>query len=162
MAATQPCQAGQSWEWDGVRFDMLSPFGTLGNENDNSCVLRVSSSSGSALLTGDIERFAERQLVERYGAELKTDILVAPHHGSKTSSSAAFLAMVKPVYVLVPVGHLNRYNFPHPDVLRRYRASGAQVLDSAHAGAISVEPGAFPPQSYRKTDGKYWNDKGGD
>ena len=151
------CIAGQRWEWDGVYFDMLSPFGGVGSGNDNSCVLRVSASSGSALLTGDIERDAERQLVEHYGAALKTDILVAPHHGSNTSSSAAFLAQVLPAYVLIPAGYLNRYHFPHPDVLRRYRAVGAEVFNSASDGMLSVEPGVFAPQSYRKAEGKYWN-----
>jgi len=156
-AQASACHAGQSWEWDGVRFDMLSPLGAAGSENDNSCVLRVSAPEGSALLTGDIELAAERQLVERYGASLKTDILVAPHHGSKTSSSSALLDLVQPAYVLIPVGHLNRFNFPHPDVMRRYQATGAQVFDTARGGAVSVEPGAFPPRAYRDTDGHYWN-----
>ncbi len=158
----EPCRNGESWTWDGVRFDMLSPFGTLGNENNNSCVLRVSSPAGSALLTGDIERAAERLLVEHYGVGLRTDILIAPHHGSNTSSSETFLAEVKPSYVLIPVGYLNRYNFPNADVMRRYHAIGAKVLDSATAGAITVEPGEFPPRAYRQTDGRYWNDKVGE
>ena len=155
----EPCQAGQSWQWDGVRFDILSPFGTLGNENNNSCVLRISSPLGSALLTGDIERGAEQALVEHYGEGLKTDILVAPHHGSKTSSTVAFLSAAKPTMVLIPIGYLNRYNFPHPQVLKRYQDMGALVLDSAHAGAISVTPGVSPPEAYRQTHGKYWNAK---
>jgi competence protein ComEC len=158
-ARAEPCQAGQSFEWDGVRFDMLSPFGTLGNENNNSCVLRVSSPSGSALLTGDIERAAESLIVERYGDGLKADILIAPHHGSKTSSTEAFLAAVKPAYVFIPMGYLNRYNFPHPDVLKRYQAINAKVLDSAHSGSITVDSGLFPPEAYRETHGKYWNAK---
>jgi competence protein ComEC len=153
------CHAGQSWDWDGVRFDLLSPFGTLGSGNDNSCVLRVSTPAGSALLTGDIERAAEQQLIEHYGEQLKTDILIAPHHGSLTSSSPAFLNRVQPSQVLIPVGYLNRYNFPNPEVLRRYRAIGAEILDSAKHGAISGEPGSFPPQGYRQTDGHYWNDR---
>lgn len=156
-APVEPCQAGQRWEWDGVSFEMLSPFGSLGNENNNSCVLRVSSPSGSILLTGDIEQGAERLMVAHYGERLKTDLLIAPHHGSKTSSSQDFIAAVKPAYVFFPIGYLNRYNFPHPDVLKRYQANNAQVLDSAHSGAITVEPGAFSPESYRQTHGKYWN-----
>lgn len=152
-----PCHNGQRWEWDGVRFDMLSPFGTLGNENNNSCVLRVSSPSGSALLTGDIERSAERLLVEHYGEGLKSDILIAPHHGSKTSSSTGFLDAVKPSYIFIPVGYLNRYNFPNREVLERYQAINAQVFDSAHAGAITVEPGVSKPEAYRLIHGKYWN-----
>jgi competence protein ComEC len=156
------CLAGQSWEWDGVRFDMLSPLDAAGGENDRSCVLRVSAAAGSALLTGDIEQAAERRLAERYGAALKADILIAPHHGSKTSSSPGFLDLVRPACVLVPSGYLNRYGFPHPDVLRRYQAAGAQVYNTASAGAVSVEPGASPPSAYRDTDGKYWNAVGAD
>lgn len=159
LARAEACAAGQSWEWDGVRFDMLSPFGALGNENNNSCVLRIESPSGSVLLTGDIEQAAENVLVERYGPRLKTDVLIAPHHGSNTSSSAAFLAQVKPRYVLIPAGYLNRYNFPHPDVLARYRAIGADVFDSANSGGIALEPGDPIPRAFRQTDGKYWNDK---
>jgi competence protein ComEC len=158
-AQTQACQAGQSWEWDGVRFDMLSPFGTLGNENDNSCVLRVNSPSGSALMTGDIEKGAESLIVGHYGDSLKTDILIAPHHGSKTSSTQEFIAAVKPAYVFIPIGYLNRYNFPHPDVLKRYLSINALVFDSAHSGAITIEPGESPPESYRQTHGRYWNAK---
>ena len=157
---TEPCHSGQSWEWDGVRFDILSPFGTLGNGNNNSCVLRVSSPQGSALLTGDIERSAERLLVEQDGEALKTDILIAPHHGSKTSSSQDFLDVVKPAYVFIPVGYLNRYHFPSPEVLKRYQEIHAKVMDSANSGSIIVEPGVFPPESYRQTHGKYWNARG--
>ena len=156
---SEPCHNGQSWEWDGVRFDMLSPFGTLGNGNNNSCVMRVSSQQGSALLTGDIERSAEHLLVEQDGEALKTDILIAPHHGSKTSSSQDFLAAVKPAYVFIPVGYLNRYHFPSPEVLKRYQEIHAKVMDSANSGSIIVEPGIFPPEAYRQTHGKYWNAK---
>jgi competence protein ComEC len=97
-------------------------------------------------------------LVERYGTDLKADILIAPHHGSNTSSSAPFLAKVQPDWVLIPLGYHNRFGFPHPDVLRRYHAYGVQVLDTANAGAISVELGSFAPKSYRDTHGRYWND----
>ncbi|MFM8331153.1 MAG: DNA internalization-related competence protein ComEC/Rec2 [Candidatus Methylumidiphilus sp.] len=151
------CQAGQTVVWDGVRFDMLAPISRLAKENDNSCVLRVSAPSGSALLTGDIEWAGEQLLLARYGVGLKSDILIAPHHGSKTSSSADFLAQVRPDIVLIPVGYLNRFHFPHPEVLRRFHALPANVLDSAQAGAITVEPGVSPPQAYRQTHGHYWN-----
>ncbi len=158
-APVEPCRNGLSWEWDGVRFDLLSPFGTLGNENDNSCVLRVSSPFGSVLFTGDIEKNAEAKLVEHYGENLQTDILIAPHHGSKTSSSKAFLDAVKPAYVLIPIGYLNRWNFPHPDVMKRYQSMNATVLDSAHSGSITVEPSVSLPESYRQIHGRYWNAK---
>jgi len=154
-----PCHAGQRWEWDGVKFEMLSPLMELANENNNSCVLRIVSPYGSALLTGDIQRDAEQQLVEHYGTGLKTDILIAPHHGSNTSSTAPFLAKVQPSWVLIPLGYLNRFGFPHPDVLRRYQSADASVMDTASAGAISLEPGSFGPTAYRETNGKYWNAK---
>ena len=67
------------------------------------------------------------------------------------------LAKLRPDWVLVPVGYLNRFGFPHPDVLRRYHTEGAKVLDTANAGAISVEPGGDGPAAYRETEGKYWN-----
>ena len=156
-APVAACHAGQRWEWDGVSFEMLSPFALTGNGNNDSCVLRINARDGSALLTGDIERPAERQLAEHYGALLKSDILVAPHHGSNSSSSAAFLSLVRPSSVLIPVGYLNRFGFPHADVLQRYREAGARVFDTAKDGAISVEPGASPPQAYRDSAGKYWN-----
>ena len=85
------CRAGQSWVWDEVKFSMLSPKpGVLHSENDNSCVLHITSPHGKALLTGDIEAEAESQLVEALGEGLQADILVAPHHGSNTSSTPAF------------------------------------------------------------------------
>ncbi|MDD5037629.1 MAG: DNA internalization-related competence protein ComEC/Rec2, partial [Methylococcaceae bacterium] len=114
---------------------------------------------GSALLTGDFERAGEKRLVERSGRNLQADILIAPHHGSNTSSSPPLLEKVKPRYVLIPVGYLNRYHLPHPEALRRYRQIQARVFDTAHCGAIGVEPGSFAPLGYRQAEGRYWNAK---
>ncbi len=86
----EPCEEGQRWRWDGVDFVVLHPPpGHTGQENDRSCVLRVSVGKKVVLLPGDIERTAEAQLVRRHTADLKAQILIAPHHGSKTSSSRA-------------------------------------------------------------------------
>jgi competence protein ComEC len=158
---TENCKAGQSWEWDGVRFDMLAPIEKSERENDNSCVLRVSTPGGSALLTGDIERSAERLLINRYGQDLASDILVVPHHGSNTSSSSAFLDAVKPRYALIPAGFLNRYGFPHRAVLGRYRARSIPVLNTAETGALTVLVGNrqsdLKLEVYRAESGRYWN-----
>jgi competence protein ComEC len=155
------CRAGLSWEWDGVRLDMLAPIEHSERGNDNSCVLKITGSGGSALLTGDIERRGEALLVRDYRERLASDILVVPHHGSRTSSTRAFLEAVKPRYALIPDGYLNRFGFPHPEVLRRYRDIGAAVFDTAGSGAISVEagnrPGGLRLRRYRVEHGRYWN-----
>ncbi len=158
---TENCRAEQSWEWDGVKFEMLAPIEKAERENDNSCVLKVSGPGGSALLTGDIERTAEQLLIDRYGQDLASDILVVPHHGSNTSSSSAFLDAVKPRYALIPAGFLNRYGFPHRAVLRRYRARNIPVLNTAETGALTVLVGNrrddLKLEIYRAENRRYWN-----
>lgn len=155
------CRAGQDWVWDGVRFAFLSPEDRNGSDNDLSCVLSVSNEQHGALLTGDIERQAETRLVERYGDELSSEILVVPHHGSKTSSTREFLQHVRPRYALISSGYLNRFGFPHPTVLVRLHQVSAAVLNTAHEGAITFRMNAAPvepePRSYRREHRHYWN-----
>ena len=153
------CTAGQSWLWDEVRFTMLAPQQAFVSDNDNSCVLKIQSRHGTVLLTGDIEAAAELWLVETYGDGLKADVLVAPHHGSKTSSTAGFLQAVQPDYVLIPAGYRNQFGHPHQDVLARYRQVKAKWLNSADSGAIAVKVknSLFVVQAMRDTDSKYWN-----
>ena len=154
------CKAGQQWEWDGVRFAMLGPLTAGTKENDNSCVLRVSGQGGSVLLTGDIEAAAERQLLERDGASLRSDILIVPHHGSKTSSSEAFVEQVGPRWALIPAGYLNRFGFPHPSVMERYRTHEVATLSTGQAGAIVMEvnpdTGVSVPILWRQQYQRYW------
>jgi competence protein ComEC len=170
--AAKSCRAGQSWEWDGVRFEMLWPpapggggikgEGATGKDNDTSCVLKISAAQGSALLTGDIERGAESGLVKRYGAALASTVLVAPHHGSKTSSSPEFLSEVRPSTVLVSAGYRNRWGFPSPQVMERYRRLGIRAFDTASGGALTVLPGADGSGPglipYRLSYRRYWHD----
>jgi competence protein ComEC len=154
----RPCRDGQAWNWDGVMFAMLGPVNPeAAKGNDASCVLRVSGRHGSALLTGDIERAAEAQLVARHGAGLRSTVLVVPHHGSKTSSTAEFLAMVRPRDALVPAGYLNRFGFPHPAVLRRYAEVGAEVWTTAASGALEVD-GVGVVHGYRAEQRRYWRE----
>lgn len=155
------CQAGQQWMWDDVTFTILYPTARdLQLGNDSSCVLRIENADHSVLLTGDIERYAETQLVQRSLHELSANILVAPHHGSKTSSLPRFLMAVHPDFVLYPIGYRNRYHFPHTNVMDMYQQLGAQQYDTASSGAISFDmiPGEplNPPQLYRYQHWRYW------
>nr|BAL54405.1 DNA internalization-related competence protein ComEC/Rec2 [uncultured Gammaproteobacteria bacterium] len=140
-----PCQAGQRWEWDGVKFSLLWPENAeparLGKENDRSCVLKIETGAGAVLFPGDLERIGEAALVRRYGASLKAPVLIVPHHGSATSSSWLFLRAVQPKYALIASGYRNRFGFPSQKVLARYRSLGTQVFDTARDGAIRARLG---------------------
>jgi len=160
MPNIKACISGQQWQWDGVTFKILSPTKSrFSSKNNNSCVLKIESIYGSALLTGDIEKGAERNLVKRVPEDLKSDVLIAPHHGSKTSSTEDFLQQVNPKWILIPVGYKNRFHHPHPQVLKRYQQQGYQWFSTAKGGALQV----FMTQKgqklrvYRDEFGKYWN-----
>jgi competence protein ComEC len=156
VAAPGRCAAGEAWEWDGVRFEFLHP--QPGREharrNNQSCVLRVEAAGASVLLTGDIERAAEAELM---GKRLKTDVLLVPHHGSRTSSSAEFIAAVAPRWAVVPAGYRNRFGHPAREVLERYRAAGVSVLRTDLDGAVTI---ALKPQlevaAERVRRPRYW------
>ena len=133
------CVAGQSWTWDGVRFDVLHPpveaYARGVKPNALSCVLRVGTSQRSALLAGDIERDQEAALVESQAAALRSDVLIAPHHGSRTSSTAAFLDAAQPATAVFQAGYRSRFGHPAPDVVERYRERGIAVIASPACGA---------------------------
>ena len=155
------CVSGQSWVWDEVSFTMLSPQQSFVSDNDNSCVLRIQSKQGSVLLVSDIEAAAESWLLDTYGHELKSDILLAPHHGSKTSSSISFLKAVQPKYVLISAGYKSQFGHPHPISLQRYQQIGALWWNTADSGALMLSEKAsdWDIQSWRDENGKYWNNK---
>ncbi len=137
------CHAGQQWEWDGVRFSVLHPgVSETISGNDASCVLQVETNGERLLLTGDIEAPGERALLSRVGAGLRSDILVVPHHGSRTSSTPAFVQAVAPRWALFAAGYRNRYGFPRDEIRARYREQGSQQLISAETGAIGIRLGA--------------------
>ena len=162
-----PCQAGQRWQWDGVTFVMLNPgeHVYMGGRKDNnrSCVLRVQAGEHSVLLTGDIERAAEHELVQRFGNGLASDVLVAPHHGSRTSSSPAFLTAVSPTVALFPVGYRNRYGFPKAQIVQRYVDRQVRLFDTARHGAIELQLGSKggldAVVSHRQQAARYWHVK---
>lgn len=156
-----PCHAGQSWQWDQVNFTMLHPdTNDEGSENDLSCVLKISNQFGSVLLTGDIEKKAEDLLILRDGDELHATIMVAPHHGSKTSSSTHFIDAVQPEIVLFPVGYRNRYHFPAKTISERYQQRNITQYNNAEHGAIQFKIGLdsmSAPLSYRQQAKTIWS-----
>lgn len=155
----QACWAGQGWTQDGVRFEWLHPSPDLHlperDTNNRSCVLRVQGQGAAALLTGDLDAAHEAALVARQvaaqGAEprgdssasakadltadLKADLLMAPHHGSRHSSSPVLLQAVQPHWVVAQAGYRNRYGHPAPEVLARYQAQGVPWRTSPDCGA---------------------------
>ncbi|HSV53443.1 MAG TPA: DNA internalization-related competence protein ComEC/Rec2 [Burkholderiaceae bacterium] len=140
VRAARRCEAGQQWTWDGVVFEVLHPqaqdYAATGKPNAISCVLRITNGTRTALLAGDIEQPQEARLVAE-GAALRADVLLVPHHGSKTSSSLGFLQAVQPRLALVQAGYRNTFGHPAAPVLERYRALGVEVVDSVHCGAAS-------------------------
>jgi competence protein ComEC len=166
--AAEPCLAGERWQWDGVDFEFLHPDAERlarasaepAKPNTLSCVLRVSRAAASgpgpasALLTGDLEREQELALAARHGAALKTDLLVVPHHGSKTSSSAAFLDAVAPRVALVQAGYRNRFGHPAAEVVARYEARGITLVTSPRCGAWRLD--AQGMRCRRDEARRYW------
>ena len=158
-----PCAAGQGWDWDGVRFELLHPAaGSYAvdriKSNDRSCVLRIAAAQGAVLLTGDIEARSEQELLEREPGKLRADVLVAPHHSSRSSSTPEFIAAVQPRWAVLPVGYRNRFGHPQEEVVERYRASGAQMLRTDNAGAVLVriDSEGTGAQAYRGLRKRYW------
>lgn len=162
VSKNHPCIEGQHWEWEGVRFDMLHPSSDdyLSGENKTnelSCVLKVSTSKNSILLTGDIEKKEEEKLVGRLGEKLKSDILMAPHHGSNSSSTWPFLFMVKPEYAIYQAGYLNPYHHPDYRAASRYDILGVKTFRTDGDGAVSIMLGNnINIDLERKKDVRYW------
>ncbi len=157
------CRRGDQWQWDGVRFTVLHPAAqSAGSGNNGSCVLHIEAAGGGRLLlTGDIEQVAEQQLLREQRDRLGAEVLVVPHHGSNTSSSAAFIAAVAPSIALFPTGYLNRYRMPRPEVLARYQAAGVNYLETGRHGALTVRFSAQDarPQltAWREQQPRYWH-----
>jgi len=155
----EPCRAGQAWEWDGVVFEVLHPAERWPG-NNRSCVLRIRGPF-SVLLPGDIEREAEAALVREHGAQLRSDLLIAPHHGSATSSTPEFVAAVAPRVVVHAAGWRNHFRHPRPEVAVRYAGIGARQFVTGNSGAIRVtrEPvsGELDVHEWRREGAKFWN-----
>ena len=143
-----PCRYGQQWEWDGVLFRVWHPNTKTNFDktypmkpNEMSCVIEVSNDLYSFWMTGDVEKYGEAEIVNRlindpYSQDNhKVIIFMAPHHGSKTSSSMDLLEALNPHQAFAQNGHLNRYGHPHPTVTRRYQDLGISFYQTPRTGA---------------------------
>ena len=163
QAVDAPCVAGSGWEWDGVRFQVLHPgpyFPYLGN--DSSCVLRIDGAHGSVLLTGDISQLVEQRLLRDDAAALRARVVLAPHHGSASSSLGGFVAATGAELVLVSAGVDNRFGHPQPAVVRRWQHAGAEVLTTADSGAVQVwlDAAGLTVRERRFWRRRLWHDAG--
>ena len=165
LAPVQRCTQGQRWQWDGVDFEVLHPpegdawlNGRKPRPNFGSCVLRIRSASGRvALLAGDIEA-AQEQLLLQKGLSGPVDWLLVPHHGSKTSSTEAWVQGLRPRWAMVQAGYLNRFGHPVAAVAERYQAVGSQlVLQDRCGAALWRSAQAENLQCERQVRAHYWD-----
>ncbi len=136
-ATTTLCKKGQYWIWDDVLFEILNPDDNF-KDNNASCVLKISTHSHSILLSADIEKKTEKYLISNQKNKLPSNILISPHHGSKTSSSDKFLDVVSPKWVVISSGYKNRFNHPAKVVVNRYKNHSINILNTSCAGQIEI------------------------
>ena len=160
------CENGQRWVWDGVELAILHPHAAIygetarRKENDRGCVLKVSTAGGAALLAGDVEARAEAEMLSRDAAGLRAEVLIAPHHGSRTSSTPAFLDAVAPRDAIFTVGYRNRFGHPHPAVFSRYATRGIHAWRSDRDGALRIALSRDRAAVERLvTRMRYWSDR---
>ncbi len=169
----QYCVEGDKWQWDGVDFTFISPLtkevlqgGSITKSeqrNNQSCVLRVNSKAGSVLFAADIEKTTEQQLLSRYGKQLAADVLIVPHHGSKTSSTVDFIAAVDPEISIFSVGYKNKFKHPNKNVMLRYEKQGGTLLQTDKSGALTISLSSKTGRTiekYRETARRYWHHTG--
>jgi competence protein ComEC len=156
------CRRGDHWQWDGVRFEWWHPGpGPYVRDNDSSCVLHVRAANGqSLLLAGDVERTGEAEMLAA-ATVVRVDAIVVPHHGSRTSSTQAFVVATRPDWAVYAVGHRNRWKFPAPQVVERWEGVGAQGLLTSVSGASTLLLGAdrpLVPEQWRRRHPRLWRD----
>ena len=160
VPGVEPCRAGEGWDWSGVTFRFVHPADAGFSGNDASCVLRVETGGRSVLLTGDIQARVERRLARESGDALASDVLIAGHHGSATSTHPDFLDAVAPGLVLFASGYANHFGFPVAEVRERVSARGIPALDTGLVGAIELRLGPNGaiegPWTWRERAGRFW------
>lgn len=157
---TRRCVAGQSWQWDGVQFDMLAPFDSGWSDladNDQSCVLKITTPPDAqgrvqrVLIMGDAGHLTEQTLLLMC-ADVRADVLIVGHHGSRTSSSLPFIQAVQPQRAVISAGYANRFGHPHTDVLNHLQRAGAQLDSTIASGTLTYQLGygaTLEPQRHR-------------
>ena len=164
MITVEQCHSGQQWQWDSVQFRILSPVSSIVDKkkNNRSCVLHITTATNRTfLLTGDIEKKIEKQLLNEY-PELKADVLQVPHHGSKTSSSSVFVKQLQPEIALFTYGYRNRFNHPSKQVVKRYQEMQVKLYNTSN-GAIDIKNNmtnnSFSVTEYRVENQRLWHRK---
>ena len=158
----EPCRAGQSWAWNGLEIEVLHPLADDYDEkrksNNLSCVLRIEAGGRRMLLTSDIEARDEAALLQRAPAKLAAEVLLVPHHGSRTSSTPEFIAAVGAQHALIPVGYRNRFGHPKAEVLERYEAGDLRVWRTDRDGALRLRlaAGGVDISAWRDERRRYW------
>lgn len=154
------CVSGDSWQWAGVVFSFLHPRGPAESSKNNSCVLKISTGERPILLLGDIESSAERSLVLQQRLQLSSEILLAPHHGSNTSSTYAFIKSVRPKFVIFTAGYRNSFGHPTTRVRQRFAEMGPKQFVTHETGMLSLhlsrESPLEPPRQYLQHRQRYW------
>jgi len=155
------CVEGARWRWDGAEFEILNAPAPGLSDNDGGCVLRIQAQDLSVLLPADIEARSEARLVARYGERLAVDVLLAPHHGSRTSSTPEFVAAVRPRVVIHSAGWRNHFRHPRPEVVGRYVAAQADQYVTGNGGAITIArnpaSGRIEVRECRREASRFWN-----
>jgi len=151
------CLQGKSFNWQGLTFEILWPEKPVAKENDDSCVLLVSDGKHKVLLTGDISKKTEKKLIEKY-PQLQADILIVPHHGSKTSSSESFIKQINPNLAIVSAGFLNRWHMPVAEVVQRYQDNNIDLINTSNVGQIIIDFSelGITQQTYRDDLWPFW------
>jgi len=168
FSATRRCEAGDRWRWNGVSFEVLHPAASMygeaagRKENDRGCVLRVATAGASILLTADVEARSEAEMLRRDAAALRSDLMLVPHHGSKTSSTPAFIDAVGARAAIASVGYRNRFHHPNEAVVARYAARGIEFHRTDREGAIHIvlpasASQAISVQGYALSRLRYWS-----
>ncbi|KTD74712.1 DNA internalization-related competence protein ComEC/Rec2 [Legionella waltersii] len=146
------CHTFHEWRWDKVTFKFFPIHEVLGKKNNHSCVLRVSNSVSSILLTGDIEAVAEDYLVRTYSNQLNSEVFIVPHHGSSTSSSYRFLLDVNPRYAIASLGFDNRFHFPHDKTTLKLKSLNIPFIRTDESGMVQIKlpknGHLYPPEVY--------------
>jgi len=166
VADNRNCLEGFSWTWDDIHFEVLHPAQPIylarqHNTNESSCVLKITTSHGSVLLPADIGQSTEAELLLRARDLLPATVLIAPHHGSKSSSSSAFVHQVDPAYAIFSAGYRNPFGHPRVEVVNRYREQGSMLRRSDHDGAVLLRfaQGRVEVDTWRTLKRRYWHDR---
>ncbi|MFA6302002.1 MAG: DNA internalization-related competence protein ComEC/Rec2 [Legionella sp.] len=132
------CHKYPAWNWDGVDFRFLPINISVKDRNNSCCILQVSTSVARVLLTGDIEKKAENYLILNYDSNLKSQAVILPHHGSKTSSSYRFIQEIAPLYAIASLGFDNKFGFPHAKTLSTMTALGVDFYRTDECGMVTL------------------------